>query len=90
MVYYVPVKVTIDIPGLAKVIINVIAYYYRVLKSIVTNQGSFFISKFGFLLYYFLKIKQKLFTAFQPQINGQTERQNRTIEIYLRVFVNEE
>ncbi len=30
MVHYVPVKVTIDAPGLAKVIIDVIIYYHRV------------------------------------------------------------
>ena len=37
MIYYKPVKITINILGLAKVIINMIMHYHGVLKSIVTN-----------------------------------------------------
>ncbi len=33
-------------------------------------------------------IKRKLSTAFYPQTEGQTKRQNSTIEAYLRAFVN--
>ena len=66
MVYYIPVKVTIDALGLAKVIINVIMRHYGVLKSIVIDQGLFFKPKFWSSLCYFLEIKQKLFTIFFP------------------------
>ena len=88
MVYYKPVKVTIDTPGLAKLIIDVVVRHYRVLESIVTDRDLLFISKFWSLLCYFLGIKRKLFIAFHPQINGWTKRQNSTIEVYLRAFVN--
>lgn len=64
MVHYNLVKVTIDIPGLAKMIIDMVVYHHRVSQSIVTNQGSFFISKFWFSLYYFLDIKKQLYIAF--------------------------
>ena len=37
MVYYEPVKVTIDTPGLAEVIINVVVCYHRVPESIVID-----------------------------------------------------
>ena len=37
MVYYEPVKVTIDAPGLAEVIINMVVRYHGVLESIVTD-----------------------------------------------------
>ena len=47
-------------------------------------------SKFWFSLYYFLKIKRRLSTAFYPQTNGQTKMQNSTMEAYLRVFINSE
>ncbi len=46
MVYYKPVKVTIDIPGLAKVVINVVMHHHKVLKLIITDRGLFFTSKF--------------------------------------------
>lgn len=35
MVHYEPVKVTIDAPGLTKVIINIVVYHHEVLESIV-------------------------------------------------------
>ncbi len=37
MVYYEPVKVTIDAPGLAKVIINVVVRHHGVPESSVTD-----------------------------------------------------
>ncbi len=88
MVHYEPVKVTIDVSGLAEVIINVVVRHHRVPESIVMDQGSLFTSKFWSLLCYFLGIKKKLSTTFHPQTDGQTERQNSTMEAYLRVFVN--
>ncbi len=42
MVYYVPVKVTIDAPGLVEVIIDVVVRHHGVLELIVTDQGSLF------------------------------------------------
>ncbi len=37
MVYYIPVKVTIDAPSLAEVIINVVMRHHGVPESIVTD-----------------------------------------------------
>ena len=88
MVHYKPVKVTIDAPGLAEVIIDMIVWYHDLPDSIVTDRGSLFTSKFWSSLCYFLGVKWRLSTAFYPQTDGQTERQNSTIEAYLRAFVN--
>ncbi len=88
IVYYEPVKVTIDTPGLAEVIIDVVMCHHGVPGSIVTDQGSLFTSKFWSSLCYFLGIKRKLSTAFYLQTDGQTERQNSTIEMYLKAFIN--
>ena len=88
MIYYVLVKVTINIPGLAKVIINVIMRHHKVSELIVIDWGLFFTSKFWSSLCYFLGIKKKLSTAFHPQTNGHTEQQNSTMKAYIRAFVN--
>ena len=88
IVYYEPVKITIDAPGLAEVIINVVVRHHGLPHSIVTDRGSLFTSKFWSLLCYFLSIKRRLSTAFYLQINGQTKRHNSTMEAYLRAFVN--
>ena len=88
IVHYKLVKVTINAPGLAEVIINVVVRHYGLSDSIVTDWGSLFTSKFWLLLCYFLGIKRRLSTAFHPQTDSQTERQNNTMEAYLRAFVN--
>ena len=88
MVHYKLVKVTINAPGLAEVIIDVVMKHHGLPDSIVTNRGSLFTSKFWSSLCYFLGIKQRLSNAFHPQMDGQTERQNSTIEAYFQAFVN--
>ena len=88
ILHYEPVKVTIDVPGLAEVIINVVIRHHDLPKSIGTDRGSLFTSKFWSSLCYFLGVKRRLSTAFHPQTDGQTERQNSTIKAYLRAFPN--
>ncbi len=58
MVYYEPVKVTINAPGLAEVIIDIVVRHHKVPESIVIDRGSLFTSKFWSLLCYFLDIKR--------------------------------
>ena len=86
MIHYKPVKVTIDAPGLAEVIIDMLVRHHGLLDSIVTDRGSLFASKFWSSLYYFLGIKQRISTAFYPQTDGQIKRQNSTMEAYLRTL----
>lgn len=50
MVYYKPVKTTIDAAGLAKVIINLVIRHNSFFKSIISDKDSLFTSKFWFLL----------------------------------------
>ena len=64
MVYYKPVKATINVLSFAKVIINVVVKHRGLLDLIVTDRGSLFTLKFYSSLCYFLGIKQKLSTAF--------------------------
>ena len=88
MVHYQPVQVTIDAPKLAEVILDVVVWHHGLPDSIVSDRGSVFTSKFWSSLCYFLSIKQQLSTTFHPQTDGQTKRQNSTMEAYLRAFVN--
>ncbi len=88
IVHYKLVKVMIDAPGLAEVIINVIVHHHRVSEFIIMDWDLVFILKFWSLLCYFLGIKIKLFTTFHPQMDGQTKRRNSIMDTYLRVFIN--
>ncbi len=73
MIHYEPVKIMIDAPGLAEVIINMVVRHHGVPELIVTDQGLLFTSKFWSSLCYFLGIKRKLSTTFYPQTDGQTK-----------------
>ena len=64
IMHYKPVKVTIDIPTLAEVILDVVVRHHGLPYSIMTNRGLFFISKFWSLLCYFLRVKRRLSTTF--------------------------
>ena len=88
MVYYEPVKVIINAPRLAEVILDVVVQQHGLPDSIVTNRGSFFTSKFWSSLRYFFEVKRRLSTVFHPQTDGQTKWENSTMEAYLRAFVN--
>ena len=88
IVYYKPVKITIDALSLAEVIIDVVIRHYGLPDLIVTDRGLLFTLKFWSLLCYFLDIKWRLSTTFHPQTDSQTERQNSTTKAYLQAFVN--
>ena len=70
MVHYKPVKVNINAPGLAEVIIDVVIWHYGLLDSIISDWGAIFMFKFWSSLCYFLGVKQRLATAFYPQTDG--------------------
>ena len=70
MVHYEPVKVTIDAPGLAEVIIDVVVRYHGLPDSIISDRGVIFTFKFWSSLRYFLSIKRQFSTTFQPQTDG--------------------
>ena len=82
MMHYEPVKVIIDLPGLAKVILDVVVQYHGLLDSIVSHKGSLFTSKFWLLFCYFLGIKRRLSTNFHPQTDGRTKWKNSTMKAY--------
>lgn len=73
MVQYGGVKMTIDIQGLAKIIIDMVVKHYSLPNSIESDKNSLFISKFWSSLYYFLNIKRKLSTSFHPQTDSPIE-----------------
>ena len=70
MEYYESVKVTINTPDLAEVILDVIIWHHSLSDSIVSDRSSLFTLKFWSSLCYFFSIKQKLSIAVHPQTNG--------------------
>lgn len=89
MVRYLPVNTTIDAATLAEVFHSEIVCRYGMPNGIVSDRGSVFTSAFWSAVCFHSKIKRRLSTAFHPQTDGQTERQNQVLEHYLRVFAND-
>ena len=58
-------------------------------KRIISDRGKEFVSSFMKELFTMLKVEMNPSTAYHPQTDGQTERVNAEIEVYLRQWVNE-
>jgi hypothetical protein len=90
MARYIPTVVTLDASELLDILTEEVFLRYGFPSGIVTDRGSLFTSSFWSEVCYVARIKRRLSTAFHPQTDGQTERQNQTLEQYLRMFCNDE
>ena len=90
MSHYIPCRKDITAEGLADIFLREILRLHGVPKSIVSDRGPILTSKFWSTLCYYLGIRRGLSTAYHPQTDGQTERQNQTMEQYLRIYCNYE
>jgi hypothetical protein len=57
-------------------------------KKIITDRGAQFAAKYTVELNRLLGIQTALSTAYHPQTDGQTERVNQELELYLRLYTN--
>ena len=57
-------------------------------RSVVSDRGTQFTSKFWNRLCNRIGTKPKLSTAFHPETDGQTESANHTLKAYLRAYIN--
>ena len=85
---YVPCKKDIDAEGLGRLLLQNLIKFFTMPKHIVSDRGSLFTSEFWGALCHYLRVKRKLSTAYHPQTDGQTERQNQILEHYLRTYCN--
>ena len=90
MARYIPTTVKLGAAELAEVFFTEIVLRFGMPGGIVSDRGSVFTSGFWSALCYHSKIKRRLSTAFHPQTDGLTERQNQVLEHYLRTFADGE
>ncbi|KAI0992319.1 hypothetical protein K3495_g15867, partial [Podosphaera aphanis] len=72
----------------AEVFLNHIVRFAGLPDSLVSDQGRSFIDKTWREICSNLNINHKLSTSYHPETDGQTERTNKTLEVYLRHYVN--
>ena len=82
--HFIPVKTTYTSAKLAKIYMTRIVCLHGVSRSIVSERGTQFTSKFWKQLHETLGTRLEFSTAFHPQTDGQTERVSRILEDMLR------
>lgn len=87
---YIPCSKNISSEGLANKFLRHVFRPYGMPRGIVSDRGSVFTSAFWRSFCHLLGCKRRLSTAFHPQTDGQTERQNQNLEHYLRAFCNKD
>ncbi|KAK1618155.1 hypothetical protein QYE76_023672 [Lolium multiflorum] len=87
--HFIPVKTTYQGPRLAELYISRIVSLHGTPKSIVSDRGSQFTSRFWQKVHEGLGTRLNFSTAYHPQTDGQTERVNQILEDMLRACVLE-
>jgi hypothetical protein len=87
--HFLPVKVKYTVATYVELYIAYILSLYGVPKTIVSDRGPQFVSKFCEVLHKALGTKLIHSSAYHPQTSGQTERVNQILEDMLRACVLE-
>ena len=82
--HFIPVKTTYSSAKLAKIYMTRIVCLHGVPRSIVSDRGTQFTSKFWNQLHETLGTRLEFSTTFHPQTDGQSERVNQILEDMLR------
>ena len=86
MAHFIPTTNNADAPALAQLFHDNIVRMHGYPRSIVSDRDARFLSSFWKELFDIAGTTLRFSTANHPQTDGQTERTNRTLEQYLRIF----
>ena len=85
---YISAKKDWKATDLADILVEDVFSAFGKSMSLMSNWGSLFTSNYWSHFCYYLSVQLNYSTAFHPQTDGQTERQNQTLEQYLHNYVN--
>lgn len=86
MAHYVPARADWDGTDLAQCWLREVIRLHGVPKRIISDRGPLMNAKHWDTFLHYLNSRRVLTLAFYPQTDGQTERQNQTLEQYLRCY----
>ena len=87
--HFVPCHSTLSAAGAARLFYQHVWKLHGLPSSVLSDRGTQFVAEFTREIYRLLDIKLANSTAYHPQTDGQTERCNQELELYLRTFSNE-
>jgi transposase InsO family protein len=90
MAHFIPLGEPATAENLAKVFVREIWRLHGLPTSIIGNRDSCFTSDFWKGVLTRLGIRPRMSTSFRPQTDGQTEKVNQSVELYVRTFCNYE
>ena len=85
--HFIPLKHPFTAAHIAKVVLDNVVKLHGLPLSIVTDRDKIFISGFWKELFKLYNINLQLSTTYHPQTDGQTERVNQCLEMFLRCAV---
>jgi hypothetical protein len=81
-----PVTTQLTADGVASIYFKQVFLLHGIPKKIISDRGPQFAARSMHALYKRLGIDAGITTAYHPQANGQVERKNQEVEIYLKLF----
>ena len=86
MAHFIATTTQVTAPELANIFLTEIVRLHGMPTSIISDRDPRFTSNFWKAFFKMLNTKLQMSTAYHPQTDGQTERTNRTLEQYLRIY----
>jgi hypothetical protein len=87
---FIPCQETITAEGVATLYLRHVYPRFEIPKKVITDRDTRFTSKFAKGLNKALNIQANMSTAYHPQTDGQSERTNQSLEIFIRCYCDEE
>src|SRR5213595_3026701 len=89
MVHFIPTYSTANAIDIANLFVNNVWKLHGLPRKTISDWGPQFNAKFLRQVYECLNIEPKFSMAYRPQVDGQSERLNQFVEIYLRHYISQ-